>query len=453
MKKLISSLFGIPLAISGSVLLSAANAPANEADPEAVARVMAGESDTANAAWWGFDPEDSTEAIQAAFDSPADRVIIPKTEEPWIVRPLHVRRGDLEIIFEEGAHLMAKEGEFRGLNDSMIEFRDVENIVLKGYGATLQMRKEDYQNPPYEPAEWRMCLIFRGCRNVEILGLTLLESGGDGIYLGPSVDGGRLACEEFVIRDVVADGHHRQGMSVISARNLLVENSVFGNTRGTGPSAGICLEPNRSNEYLENIVIRNCLFDNNHVLGMHVWLGHLRAESPPVSVLWDSNYVRGGHYGIHFNTMVHDGPRGTIEYRNNIVEGSERNGLLVRRQGAGSVRLVFDNNLFFNVAVTEGGGMPRAPIVLHAQSPNQPRQGGIEFRNTFVYDDRDRPAFLVTGIDGFEGWHDVTGEITVANPHGARWDVDSEWVGEDFTLTINGQSAAGSGEGNLAAGR
>ena len=70
-----------------------------------------------------------------------------------------------------------------------------------------------------------MTLAIRGCKNVNVSGLTLKDSGGDGIY----VDGGRerRASENVVLRDIVCDNHYRQGISVISAENLKVENCTF----------------------------------------------------------------------------------------------------------------------------------------------------------------------------------------------------------------------------------
>ncbi len=431
------------LSLSAAALNAGSDPPPPEENPDAVAEVMAGERDTAKAAWWGFDPEDSTEAIQDALDSPASKVIISDMGEPWIVRPLFINRDDLEVLFEEGSHLLAKEGEFQSRGDSLLETRDQENIVLRGYGATIEMRKEDYQNPPYDEGQHRMSLIFRGCRNVKILGLTLIESGGDGIYLGPSVSGGRKACEDFVIRDVIADRHHRQGMSVISARNLLVENGVFSNTSGHGPEAGIDLEPNNADEYLDNIVIRNSTFENN-VYGMHMYLQNLDESSHPVSVLWEGNTITGGNHGIHFNRMAADGPRGTVEYRDNLVEDTLRSGILLRRVGAGSVNLIFNGNTLRNVATSApySGGLPGAPIALHARgSPD--RQGGIVFNDLILEDDRsDPPGLLVNGwhgYDDFDAWYDVTGNIIVDNPHGAIWDAPAEILDETFTLTMNGK--------------
>lgn len=44
---------------------------------EAIADVQSGKRTDANAAWWGFNPEDATEGLQAAIDSGARRLIIP----------------------------------------------------------------------------------------------------------------------------------------------------------------------------------------------------------------------------------------------------------------------------------------------------------------------------------------------------------------------------------------
>jgi len=49
----------------------------NARNPEAVAAVQSGKLTVANAAWWGFDEEDATEALQAAVNSGARKVIVP----------------------------------------------------------------------------------------------------------------------------------------------------------------------------------------------------------------------------------------------------------------------------------------------------------------------------------------------------------------------------------------
>lgn len=414
------------------------------AEPDKIAEVERGERDTANAAWWGFDLEDSTETLQAAFDSGARTVVIPDTGSDWIVRPLELR-SDQTVFFEDGVRLLAKEGEFHGRSDSMLRGENLENIRLIGYGAEIQMRKEDYMSEDYVDAEWRMCIALYSCRNVEIKGLTLSDSGGDGIYLGNLRENGvRPYNEDVTIRDVVCENNYRQGLSVISARNLLVENSAFNRTSGTGPSAGIDLEPNRPDEELTNVVIRNCVFIDNENLGMHMWFGHVTDESPPIDVLWEGNYVRGGRVGIHVNDLPRGQSSGEVVYRGNIVEDSEHAGILVRRTGVDTAHLRFEDLVLYNTAWREGSafGGDSAPIALNAQWDTEgtyDRQGGLTFTNVHVINEElgGRPVLRVNGNDAFEAWDDVEGVITATVLDGQGYDEVNAPLGERFSLELN----------------
>ena len=226
----------------------------NAANPQAVEEATKGVRDTANAAWWGFDEEDSTEALQGrrldgrkpppgAIDSGAKRVIVPDMTKDWIVRPIKLA-GNQELILEDGVVITAKRGEYRGKSDGVFTASNVENLTIRGYGATIRMQKEDYivgkvlldlkwnrWFGQYEKAEWRMALSLRGCSNVNVYGVTLRDSGGDGLYIAGGRE--RRPCQNIHVRDVTCDNNYRQGVSIISAEGLLIENSVFSNTWGT----------------------------------------------------------------------------------------------------------------------------------------------------------------------------------------------------------------------------
>ncbi|MGH9665655.1 MAG: right-handed parallel beta-helix repeat-containing protein, partial [Bryobacteraceae bacterium] len=271
------------------VSLAAAATPGDVRDDAAVRQVAEGKRADANAAWWGFDPADSTSALQAALDSHAHRLLIPYMGAPWIVRPLTLR-GDQEVDFEPGVVILAKRGEFQGPGDSLFTATGVSNLTMRGYGATLRMWKKDYQKAPYKKAEWRMGIALRGCRNVRIEGLRVENTGGDGFYVDGG--GGRLWSEAITIRDCVSDGNHRQGISIISAVGLLVENCTFSGTSGTAPEAGIDLEPDSANQRLVNCVIRNCIFENNRGHAISVYLKQLDRGSQPVSIRFENCWSR-----------------------------------------------------------------------------------------------------------------------------------------------------------------
>jgi hypothetical protein len=405
----------------------------NAPNPEAVKEVTAGQRAVANAAWWGFDPEDSTGTLQAAIDSGVKSLIIPYMGEPWVVRPLRLRSGQ-EIVFEPGVVVLAKQGEFMGEGDSLFTASGVSNLTIRGYGATLRMRKRDYQQAPYPKAEWRMGIALRGCRNVLIEGLRVESTGGDGFY----IDGGGdlLWSEDITIRDCVAYDNHRQGMSVISAVNLLVENCTFANTWGTAPEAGIDLEPDSENQRLVNCVIRHSIFENNNGNEVLVYLKPLSRNSEPVSIRFERCLIRmtdarrmtpepgppggiDGWAGIAVGSIRDDGPQGRIEFIDCVTENTGKESVRVYDKSAVSARVRFVNCSFRNpwtAAYPEEGG-PRVPILLHLRDPEKTqRLGGVDFEGCYVYDDADRPAVRLEVDTGDYGLHDVHGEILVHGP-------------------------------------
>ena len=125
-----------------------------------------------------------------AINSRAEKVIVRKMSGPWIVDRIELAANQ-EIVFEPGVVVLAEKGAFHGKSDSLFSAGNMANIKLTGPGATLQMRRADYDGKEYSKAEWRHVLNFHGCTNVTITGLTLAESGGDGIYLGAGTRAGR----------------------------------------------------------------------------------------------------------------------------------------------------------------------------------------------------------------------------------------------------------------------
>ncbi|NLN17649.1 MAG: right-handed parallel beta-helix repeat-containing protein [Firmicutes bacterium] len=405
-------------------------------DPEAIEALKAGKLQVANASWWGFDPEDATEILQAAIDSGAPTLVVPNMGQDWIVRPLRLRSNQ-KIILEDGVVISAKKGEFRGTNDSLFVARDVENLIIQGYGATIRMHKEDYAAPPYTKGEWRMGISLRGCRNVQILGLTIENTGGDGIYLGR---GTRPVNERIVIRDVIADNNYRQGISVISARGLLIEDCVFRNTSGTAPMAGIDFEPNRDDEVLEDIEIRNCVFAGNEGSGITFYMKNMSPDSR-VSVLIEDTSVLNNNVGISVSAGdpgAH--PSGEIIIRRCVIDGARRNGLRILSKDGDRLHVLVEDCLIKNVSTdlefTKSNVATSAPIYMYASE----NMGGVTFRNVVVADDKDRPILYgATRLSPDEGNpFAIKGELYVISPYRAepQWsfaatDISFDIVQED----------------------
>ena len=425
----------VDLKILCILLMLAADAAADDAagkaaNPQAVREVLAGKRTVANAAWWAFDEEDSTDCLQAAIRSGARRVVIPNMTKDWIVRPLQLA-GNQELVIEDGVVITAKRGEYRAKNDSVFTARDVSNLVIRGYGATVRMQKEDYIAGDvlerlgwnrwfgqYKKAEWRMALALRGATNVEVNGLTLRDSGGDGIYIG----GGRQDhCKDIRIRDVVCDNHYRQGMSVISVDGLTVEGATFKNTWGTPPSAGVDIEPDRTTERMRGVVFRNCRFEDNYGDGIQVHLVRLRSSPGEVSILFENCRVTSRRgTGIRVSKLSDDGPGGVIEFRNCVVENTEGYGIKVQDKSARGPRLRFVNCAVRDAAQNRSYAGAWTPIWLQFRALLAKSPGGIDFVDCSVEDNRDRPLLTIEEPEGEHGLAEITGTIRARNPFGVR---------------------------------
>jgi hypothetical protein len=229
-----------------------------------------------------FNVSDSTEQLQAALSSNASVLIVDHppglVAAPWVVRPLFLRASDMRIVFQPGVTILAKRDEFHFKTDSLLKLLGVRNISIDGNGAVLRMRRDDYAVPnrgscppcrPYSKAEWRCGLWVQGCEDVTLRNLSVVESGGDGLFMTSGGANHQIPNRRIHVADCQFLSNYRQGsewpagaptvplagctvymsadccralgvcaVSVIAAVDLLVERTTFANTSGTPPAAG-----------------------------------------------------------------------------------------------------------------------------------------------------------------------------------------------------------------------
>lgn len=406
----------------------------NFQNPVAVKEVLNGERIIANASWWGFDANDATQAIQGAINSGAAKVIIPYVGKEWVVRPIKLA-GNQEVIFEPGVVVTAKKGDFKDRFDCLFSARNLSNVTLRGYGATLRMRKDDYKSLQYTKSEHRHVLELMSSSNINVLGIRFASSGGDGIFI--TRDEHFLPCKNILIRDCICDDNYRQGISVISVDKLLVENCVFKNTLGTSPMAGIDLEPDDAADMLVDVVISNCISEGNAGSGLIASVGNLSEKSREVSILFVNCYVRNcvasGLYFRSVSKYTNNDPMGLVEFKNCVVEGSSYAGIYaVWGKVNSSLKLRVSDCKWWNVAK-----IPKEfPIHLDLKRKGAVSQtGGVEFVNCYVYDTKNRPFLRITDAEVGEGVYDIKGDINVCNPYGTKMDLGI--TGKTPALKVN----------------
>ncbi len=197
---------------------------------------------------------DDTAAVQAAIDQVAGTggtVLVPSGTYmiDAAADPRLSLKGDMTLKLAEDATLKAiptKEKKY-----SLLEISDVSNVTV--IGGTLEGERDQHKG---KGGQWGMGIsITHGAKHVIISGVTARKMWGDGFYVSDASD--------VAFCGVTADSNRRQGMSIIEADGLVVMNSVFKNTGGTRPGAGIDFEPDDPDQRITNVRIEKSKFIDN----------------------------------------------------------------------------------------------------------------------------------------------------------------------------------------------
>lgn len=169
--------------------------------------------------------------------------------------------------------------------------------------------------------EWGMGIGINSSSNIYIADITIDKCWGDGIYIG-STSSAQNYSKNVTIERVSLNYNRRQGISVISAKDLIIRNSTISHTKGTMPQSGIDLEPNNANEFLLNVLIDNVKTMYNENYGVEIWFGAGTTASATVNKanvnITISNYsdtgsVNGGLHTGNFNYYINSGYNITIK--------------------------------------------------------------------------------------------------------------------------------------------
>ena len=395
----------------------------NSFNPHAVKEVIEGKREVANAAWWGFDSDDSTSAIQQAIDSGTEKVIVPYMGKPWIVNPI-ILNNDQEIILAPNVEIVAKKGAFKGKSNCLFTLRDGRDVKIKGYGATLSMHKSDYSGLAYEKSEHRHGIKIMGSVNVEILGLKIEKTGGDGIYVSRdylSNGSNNNPSKNVKIQDCVCDSNYRQGISVISAEDLLIDNCILSNTKGTLPQAGIDIEPNSSIDILNNITVNNCVSRGNSGSGFIVSISRQTDKAGDISILFNNCFVKSCVAPAFRTRAVNKkGPEGWVIFKECVAEDITYPGIWALWQLTSSTKLVFDSCKLVNVAKKRN----QNPIYIESTKQNTAGlNSGMEFIDFVLFDTKDRPFLKIFDNSGSKGTYNIKGSVHYFNSFPAKMDI------------------------------
>jgi Right handed beta helix region len=363
-----------------SLLLLAALSPVRGADfKKEISEVKSGVRTEARAIWWGFNPKDATKSLQDAINSGAKKIVVDNPGKPWIVAPVKLASNQ-EIVFAKDVQIIAKKGLFKGKNDCLFIARHKQNIVLTGMGNVIfKMHKRDYADKKkYTRAEWRHMLSLHDVKNVVVKNFTFDGSGGDGVYVN--------IAEGVTLENLKIINQYRQGISVISAENLMIRRCLIRDTAGTSPQAGIDFEPNGPEERLVNCVVEDCKIIGNAGNGIEFHLPSLKyTKSRPVSITIRRCDIIRNSGGINL-TMTKDVKlpfKGDFKFIDCTISDSRSTSVFISDAINGLHKILFKNckisnsNTKLKVAIKMTGGY----------AVGRP-YGDITFENVTVTDKR-----------------------------------------------------------------
>lgn len=411
-----------------------------------------------------YDATDCTANLQAALDDPlADTIIVPKVvvsnvSQPWETGPLVLERSNVTLRIEPGVELVAKNGAYP-VGNCLLQVQLCQNVTIHGYGATIRMLNGTDHS--YDTEENRHCIGLRAVDNVLVEGLKCTKAGGDGIYVSDGWGGTDPTYSSNVtIQDCTLDNNRRQGISIISAQDLIIRRCVMSNTgatNGTDPKAGIDFEPDLPVHRLVRCALRDCsMFGNragdNYGSGIHTYLGNLNGTSLPVGIEIERCHITstaGVGFGVKLSGAKDGGPLTTFTMSDCLIEDTRSCGLYVNSGLATTTTQITRTvlrNTFTDIVTWNGGG---TPIYLEGQFEDVAAYGNITFTDCLIIDSKprsfirsyeDRSFFAQPLPDSFcDG---LRGNITVINPNAAGRVFNLDFANDlHTTLAVTGLSS------------
>lgn len=195
---------------------------------------------------------DDTAAIQAAIDAAAKggTVLVPDGTYMVSTLPRETVRLKSNMILKFAPRAVLKAIPSNEKRVALLRISNASNVTI--VGGTLQGQR----NKLKEARGLGMGIrIDNGASQISVLNLAANDMWGDGFYIEDASD--------VTLCGVTADNNRRQGLSIIEGDNILVKNSLFQNTNGERPGAGIDLEPDERAQAISNIRIQSSRFLDN----------------------------------------------------------------------------------------------------------------------------------------------------------------------------------------------
>jgi hypothetical protein len=153
---------------------------------------------------------------------------------------------------------------------------------------------------------------IKGSKNIRIKETTVRDCWGDGFII--TYDALSYSdtlkvwySEDITLQDCISDNNRRQGLSIITGKNINIIRGKYMNTNGTSPQAGIDIEPDPTvanvpsgslGPILENINIDNAYTEKNTGAGIQIYNDTIVNTNKTVSIKINKHTDKGSNNGL-----------------------------------------------------------------------------------------------------------------------------------------------------------
>ncbi|MCF2516443.1 right-handed parallel beta-helix repeat-containing protein [Dyadobacter sp. CY351] len=275
-----------------------------------------------NVEWFGVKGDgttDNTATIQAILNrTDIPNIFFPKPAVSYRLKEMFMR-SNKNIVFADGT-IVEGLGTL-GLEERMVLMNGIQNVTIKGNNVVFKDQKANYTS-----GQQRHIFTMLGVTNVTIEGIAANNSGGDGYYIGSSV--WQKFSQNVKLINISADNNRRQGLSIVSGKNIEIISPVLTNTNGVAPSAGIDIEPDNADEFLEGIRITNPITKNNVGGGIVILIDDFKGTNRVVDITVTNHHDDGSFYGTYISKAT-GAIAGSIVFQNPLWKNNKSNGLCV----------------------------------------------------------------------------------------------------------------------------
>lgn len=150
----------------------------------------------------------------------------------------------------------------------ILRVHDVQNVRICGSGLIDGSKSQNSATT----GEWGMGVSIRGSDNIVVDGVRFLNTWGDGVYIGRTDS--RAFSSNITLRDVHSTGTRRNGLSVISVKELDCINCTFDESYTIEPKCGVDIEPNLADEFIQGVRFKGLKTNGNNI-GFNIFLYRL----------------------------------------------------------------------------------------------------------------------------------------------------------------------------------